>query len=818
MKIKFFSIIICFFVALSAFAQINMQNIKSVKVDQLSDVQVQEFIANYTKAGYSFAEIEEYAKGQGMPAAEIEKLRLRVQLSTTNSNLATSTNPNNNMESARHRVDLIAADEKEGQKEKIRESVRLFGADLFKNDRLTFEPDLNIATPKNYQVGSGDELIVDIFGFSENTMRLKVSPEGTIRIPYVGQIQVNGQTIENVEKIVKKQLSSVYSTINSGQTKVTVSLANIRSIKVYLVGEVENPGTYTLSSLATVFNALYACNGPSQNGSMRNIKVLRDSKEIATVDLYSFLINGKLENNITLRDQDVIQVPPYSNRVTVDGALKRNGIFEMKSRETLDDLISFAGGFTDDAYKARISVDRNTDTEKSVADIPQELYSMFYPQPGDKFHIGSILDKYMNRVQIGGGVFRPGAYALDAGMTLKDLINKADGLKEDAFMQRGTITRLQEDLTPEITAFNVKDVIDGTFNVLLKKEDIVNIGTKNDFEEDRKVHIYGQVLEPGSFPYYENMTLKDLIFMAKGFKEFAETDKIEVTRRIIDLNDPEGYKDDVEIITVSVDKDLNFSVDGGGDLLLEPRDQVSVRMIEGVESVQSMQILGEVRTPGSYAITSKKERISDILFRAGGFTQYAYPKGAFLIRTSTRSEAEKKRDLKLIQMLSNLAEGPEQDRIKDELSSRTDLVGIYLEKISKNPGSKSDLFVENNDVIFVPKQLQTVTVSGAVQVPGKVIYDGNSFKKYISEAGGFAKNSDSRHSYVAYSNGSISSTKKILFFKTYPKVEPGAHIFVPEKPEKDDNTKENVSFFVALLSSLVSMASMAVIAIDKLKQ
>ncbi|MCB9017861.1 MAG: SLBB domain-containing protein [Prevotellaceae bacterium] len=796
------TVLFCSFSLLMSYSQISMQNVATVKVDELSDQQIQAFVKKYTSAGYTFADVENIAKGKGMPVSELEKLRQRVQSAQNTQTEDASINAGREADIKMSQVEKASLEE---EKKESRESVSVFGSHLFNNKNMTFEPNMNQATPRNYQIGPEDELVVDVFGMSENTMKLKVSPEGMIRIPNVGQVSVGGMTIENAEKMIRKQLSSIYSTINSGQTRVAVSLGNIRSIKVFIIGEAQRPGTYTLSSLSSLFNALYACGGPSNaTGSMRNIKVMRGGKEVAVADLYGFLLKGKMENNITLQDQDVVYIPTYTNRVSVKGALKHNGIFEMKDGESLSDLISFCGGFTDDAYMDRISVVRNSENEKSVADIPKELYPMFIPKSGDEFTIGKILDRYSNRVQILGGVFRPGTYALTDGMTLKDLVNKADGLRENAYMQRASILRLKEDLTPELVSFSVSDLIDGKYNIELKKEDIVTIGSNEEFERDKQVSIAGQVLAPGTFPYSENMTLKDLIFMAKGFTEFAAMDRIEVTRRVLDGDKLKEDSEKVQVFSLSVDKDLNSD---GEDFMLQPKDVVSVRTLEGLEDLSSMQVLGEVRLPGTYAIISKKEKISDVMKRAGGFSPYAYPKGAFLIRRSQRSTAEQMRDLKLIELLSNMTEGDDKDELRKSLLSRTDMVGIELKEIVDNPGSTTDLYLEKGDIIFVPKQLQTVSVSGAVQVPGMVVYSGRSFKKYVNYAGGFADNADKKHSYVAYANGSIGATKRFLWMRAYPKMEPGAHVFVPEKKKEESHTKENLSFFTSIFGTMVTITT-----------
>lgn len=794
--------LLCFFTLTASFSQISMQNIASVKIDDLSDEQIQEFSTKYTAAGYSFPDVENVAKQKGMPSSEIEKLRQRVLTAQNTQEKSTSVNMDREVDTKMKLAEKTIIQEETNE---AIEANSVFGSHLFNNKNMSFEPNTNLATPRNYQIGPGDELIVDVFGMSENTMRLKVSPEGIIRIPNVGQVPVGGQTIENAEKNIQKRLTSIYSTINSGQTRVAVSLGNIRSIKVFIVGEAQRPGTYTLSSLSSVFNALYACGGPSTTtGSMRNIKVMRGDKEVASVDLYGFLLKGQMENNITLQDQDVVYIPTYTNRVSVKGSVKHNGLFEMKDGETLTDLISFCGGFTDDAYVDRISVIRNSENERSVADIQKELFSSFIPKSGDEFSIDKILDRFSNRVQIHGGVFRPGIYALSQSMTLKDLVDKADGLKENAYMQRASILRLKDDLTPELISFNVSDLIDGKYNIELKKEDVVTIGSNEDFERDKQVSIYGQVLEPGSFPFYENMTLKDLIFMAKGFTEYAAMDRIEVTRRVLNEEKLKGENEKIEVFTLSIDKDLKSD---GEDFLLMPKDVVSVRILEGLEDLSSMQVLGEVRLPGSYAIISKKERISDVMKRAGGFSSFAYPKAAFLIRNSKRSTAERMRDLKLIEALSNMADGDEKEDLKKSLLSRTDMVGIELQNIIDHPGSETDLFIEKGDIIFVSKQLQTVSISGAVQVPGMAVYTGRSFRKYVSMSGGFSQNADKKHSYVAYANGSVAATKRFLWIKSYPKMEPGAHIYVPEKPKEESHAKENITFMTSVFGTLATVAT-----------
>lgn len=789
------------FTTVSALAY-NINNINKINVGSLTQKQLKEIKVAYNKTGMDMDNFVAFAKTKGMNQADAELLKDKLE------SLEESESKNSvAISRAQKQVGESIADDLRTQDNIEDENTsNIFGFDMFNNSKMSFAPSQNMPTPKNYIIGPGDMLVVDVYGYSENTMQLTVSPEGMVRIPNIGPIQVNGITIEAAENKIKKSLSQIYSSINTGHTQVSVTIGNIKSINVFITGNVKSPGTYTLSSLSTVYNALYACAGPSESGSLRNIKVMRGGKEIAIIDLYSFLSSGNLSNNISLKDQDVIYVPNYGIRVSIEGATKHSGIFEMKEGETLHDLLTYAGGFTENAYQNRITVQRTTDKERSVADVSKELFPMFKLQTGDQFIVSEVLNKFTNRVQIKGSVFRPGPYALEEGMTLADLIKKADGLQEDAYMERATVTRLRDDLTPELINFNVKDLIDGKFNMLLKREDEVTIGSNKDLEEKKTVQIYGQVLSPGQYQFYENMTVKDLIFLARGFKEFAETDKIELTRKIKDDGKLKENKEKVEVKILSIDRELTAGDDV--DIKLEPNDMISVRLKEGVESTKSMSVIGEVRSPGDYVIINKKERISDVLARTGGLTSYAYAQGAFLIRKGERSAAEQMRDKKI---LENLAEDNEdREELMKELKSRVDLVGIKLERIIKHPGSEEDIFVESGDMIYVPKELQTFTVSGHVQIPGMQIHRSKSVRKAVRHAGGWDSNAHKRGTYVAYANGDVKGTGRFLWFKNYPAVEPGSHVYIPDNVIDREKVRTNMTFFTTILSSLISAGSVAV--------
>lgn len=807
---KKLSVLICFLLGAYIYAMaanISINNIQSVKVDQLSDIQISEFVKKYTQAGYTLADIEQIAKSKKMPPAEWEKLKIRInEMESQSTQTETTKETETEINKAAAAEEVVERGEKDN---------RIYGSSLFNKAKSAFEPNQAIATPRNYVIGPNDELHIDVFGMAEATYDLTVTKEGYIRIPNAGIVQVSGLTIEEAEKILQKKLATLYSSLNTGRSTAKVSINNIRSIKVYIMGEVMSPGSYTLTSVSSVFNALNACGGPSNNGTMRNIKVIRAGKEIATIDLYDFLVNGTLPTNTTLQDQDVIQIPTYGIRVKVDGEVKREGFYEMKEGETLQKLLSYCGGFTDEAYTERISVTRNIEGEKSVADITKELFGMFTPQAGDSYQIGKILDKYSNRVQILGSVFRPGVYALEDKMSLKDLVNKANGLTEDAFMGSATIVRLQDDLTPEIISFNVKDLTEGNFNIELKKEDVVTIGGKNDFEYKKQISIFGRVLAPGLFPYYENITLRDIIFLAKGFEENADPQKIEVVRMITDEKQLKEGEQKTEVFELSLERDLSGT---DGDFKLMPNDQITIRIKEGYEKLGTVTITGEVKRAGEYAITNKSERISDMIARCGGVTNYAYPQGAFLIRNSNRTEAEMRRDIKIIEMFNNAEDEEMKKELQNELNSRQDLVGIRLDKILQKPGvEETDLKVESGDLIFIPQEMQTITIAGCIQVPGKEVFSSKNLRKYIKGAGGFTSNAKKSSVYVAYPNGRVMSTRHILWIKNYPNIVPGSHIFIPEKLDKSSDSKERTTFIVSISSSIITMASVVVTAISVAK-
>jgi len=716
----------------------------------------------------------------------------------------------------------------------------VFGSYLFGKQNLTFEPNLNIPTPPYYVLGTYDEIIVDISGLYEANYRLKVNTEGFIRIPNIGPIKVGGITISEASKIIRNRLSAVYTGIGGG-TRVNVSLGSIRSIRVTVIGEAYKPGTYTLPSLATAFNALYACGGPGENGSMRDIKVIRRGKVIAEIDVYDYLMKGSLKNNVQLCDEDIIKVEPYRTRVKISGAVKRQGIFETLSGETMSDLINYAGGFTDIANTSAITVIRLKGKEKTVAEVTGEIMNSFKLESGDEVSVSGIYDKYNNRVTLAGAVYRPGVYSTDSCSTVRELIKKADGLRDDAYLGIAYITRQRANDVPEIIGFNIGGIVCGKdSDISLKKDDYVKVEYLSDFTENKSVGVWGAVLTPGSYKLIDKMTVKDLISMAHGFTEQASTDSIELVRIIKDpiklLTSPEKSM----VFKIAMDKNLDIK-NNGNDMTLESGDQVIVRNISGYEPIRVARIEGEIVTPGNYNITEKTERISSLVRRAGGFTEYAYPDGAYLIRKESATGIERKlNDIATENIKKELisqttaklnatalgAQGmsvksySKADSVRQELSGsevikslsdNESLVGIDLGKIIANPGSDNDLYLEDGDEIYVPQKLQTIRVMGSVLFPTYVRYRGGmTLKGYVNRAGGFSDRANKNHAFVLYANGTVKSVKRVFWIRNYPSVTPGSKIIVPGKPieiKEKMTTAETVSMISALITAAALIVS-----------
>ncbi len=796
MKKSFFRLFLILFVGLAA-TEIttaqdapSIQNLQNINVDDLSDDQIKRFIQQVESSGYTEQQLELLARARGMSETQIQKLRTRITqiqtgtTGTTQSESETRLRESPSFQTDRETpfdpfADIIPADT-------LMKGIELeiFGMSFFENEDLTFEPSLNIATPKDYQIGPGDQIIIDVWGASEQTYQLDVSPEGNIRIPSLGPIYLNGLNVDQADARIKSRLKAIYSTLGNN-TFAQISLGQIRTISVNVIGEVKRPGTYSMSSFGTAFNALYYAGGPSETGSLRDIQIFRGGKKINTLDAYNFLIYGEGQN-IMLQDNDVVLVRPYQNRIGIDGKVKRPAYYELVKGESLEKAIDFAGGFSPDAYRGSISLRRNLANSKAVQTVKADFFGDFLIQGGDFIEVGKITNQFTNRVRVEGAVNHTGEFELKEGMMLSDLLDLAEGFRGDAFMGRGLIIRQNKDFTLSSTAFIPSELVSGNYDIELQNEDHIKIQSIFNLKESYSVTIQGEVQKPGNFPFVKGMTVENVIYLANGFKESAARSFVEVARRVKD----ENGSDDVssKVFNFSIDKGLNIS-DEASDFELEPFDLIVVRKSPYYEEQVMIEIEGEVKFPGKYALEKKDERISDVLKRAGFLTRYAYPRGATLIRrTEYFVDEEDEGDEAARLRREELQELFERDTVIEDAKQAfktQESIGIQLEEIIRNPGSRFDMILKEGDVISIPRELQTVRVRGEVLYPSTVRYDNTlSFTEVISQAGGFSDVAKKSKAYIIYANGSAQRTKKFLWFKDYPKVEPGAEIIIPERPER----------------------------------
>lgn len=657
----------------------------------------------------------------------------------------------------------------------------IFGHSLFSNRNLSFEPSANLATPVNYRLGPGDEVIIDIWGASENTIRQTISPEGTILVRGLGPVHLSGMTVKEANSFLQREFSKIYSGISGTEpnSEIKLTLGDIRTIQINIMGEVSVPGTYTLSAFSTVFHALYRAGGVNRIGSLRSIKVVRDGKTFADLDVYDFIMKGKMKDDIRLQEGDVIIVDPYQSLVEIVGKVKRPMFYEMKPTETVATILNYAGGFTGDAYKKAIRLVRKSGREHQVFNVDEMDYSVFRLDDGDMITIDAVLDRFENRVEVRGAVYRAGLYQLDGTVnTVKQLIKKAEGLRGDAFLNRVIIDREHEDLSHEIIAIDLGGLLNGTIaDIPLQKNDILYIPSITDLKEEETVAIYGEVANPGTFLFSKNMTIEDLLVQAGGLLEEAATTRVEVTRRI---KDPKSTSfSSVLGKTFTFDIKDGFIVGGNAEnFYLEPFDAVYIRRSPAYRRQQNVVVAGEVLFSGSYSLLKKNERLSDLVSKAGGVTPDAYVKGARLIRKL--SDEERRRQNAAIRMAQN-GEGKDSISIQKLNLSETYTVGIDLEKALANPKSDFDLVLREGDVLYIPEYVNTVKISGSVMYPNTVVYQkGKNLKFYINQAGGYGNMAKKKKVYVVYMNGTVSRLKA----RNASAIEPGCEIIVPSKAEK----------------------------------
>jgi protein involved in polysaccharide export with SLBB domain len=719
--------------------------------------------------------------------------------------------------------DREAQTPEEVEKERIRR--RVFGYSIFNgNGPISFEPNPRLSAPPSYVIGPDDVLNVLMYGYSEMNQAYTVNRQGNIIIPLVGAVSVGGLTLTQAEDRIRGKMAGRYAGLRNSafgpqNTYLRVTIDQVRTIRIQLVGEVARPGDYNVSSLTTVYNALYNSGGPTEIGSFRTIQLLRKDKVLRTIDLYPYLLTGQRVNDISLQDDDVIFVPAYKTRVDLNGEVKKPGLFEALPGETLGKLIEYAGGFTEIAYRAKLKLIRLTDRDRRLIDVDGAEIDRFPVQNADVVAVEQIMDRYNNVVFVRGAVFRPGQYPLDENPTLRKLVERAEGITPDAFTGRVQLTRRKSDLTYDLLSFDLAKILSGeAADIPLQREDNVEILSISQLRQNRNVRIQGNVLNPlvgensGYFPWYEGMTIEDLIIAAGGLTESASTYNVEVLRPVR-KNDSlaRGVLPEVaQTFQVSISRDLKKSP-AASTFILQPFDQVYVRTVPNFQEPQFVEVQGQVVTPGPYGITNRDERITDVLKRAGGLTQYAYVEGATLTRRIKLSEAELKQRQQTIAEISDDSQraAVQADPLAPDQETR---VGINLQRILNNPHSEEDLILQDGDVINIPKQLQTVRIGGEVLYPNTARFTpGAPFLEYISRAGGFTAKSIKRRSYVVYANGNVRRTRRFLFFNSYPRVDPGSEIIVPLKTKADLTAQQILTPLQQTISGLAALTTILVL-------
>lgn len=757
---------------------------------QLSDTQVIEELKKYENSGKSQQQILLELSQKGVTATQLQRIRQQYENGDiTNNGVKSNYDPLDNTFRDDAEVSVITS-----QTPQTSPVESVYGQNFFSAGNLTFAPNMNMPTPANYVLGPGDELIIDVWGDSELNVRYTIAPDGHITVPGLGRIQLSGLSVKQAESKIRNEFSTIYSDLDSytPRTFLAVSVGNVRTIKVNVMGEVVTPGTYTLSSFASAFHALYVSGGPNKIGSLRNIQIFRSGDVIATVDLYEYLMRGNNTGDITLRDGDIVKVEPYGILAQVTGEVKRPMWYEMRPSETLQDLLKFAGGFSGNAYRANVSLLRKGSSEMEAYTLNEPEYAYFNLKDGDQVAVGNILDQYSNMVEITGAVYRPGKYAIGEQIkTVRDLISIAQGITGDAYVHRALLYRQQDDLKQTMQSFDLDALMSSRIaDIPLQKNDRLHVPSIFSIDDSLSVSIGGEVRSPGSYPYASNMHLEDIILRAGGLRESASTAQIDVYRRV---KDPASTSP-----AAQAGQSFRFSLQDGQivssdpTFVLQPFDQVVVRRSPGYEMQQNVTVRGEVLFDGQYAKIKKDERLSSFIERAGGLTEFAYAKGARLSRELTESERKRTRDALLAS-----ARVATDSMYVEQLNYSDHYVGIDLEKALKKPGSDDDLILRAGDEIFIPQYEGTVKISGGVLYPNTVTYKkGMSLDNYIRQAGGHSRLAMKGKPFVIYMNGKVATGR-------WAKIEPGCEIVVPEKPDREPVSLQNV---IGLSTTLASLA------------
>ena len=780
----------------------------SIMAFAITDQQVIDYIKQQTAAGKSEQQIGKELMAKGVTPEQAKRIKAQLESQQQGENQATRQTVTSAESERKHNAaEDVSVSSIENMQREIEKGDamsgsgrKIYGHQVFNSQSLTFEPSENLATPQNYRLGPGDEVVIDIWGTSEDHMRQTISPEGSIMISQIGPVYLNGLTIKDANQHIKSAFSRKYAGMNDAETDIQVTLGQVRTIQVDILGEVATPGTFRMSPFSSVFHALYRAGGINDIGSLRNIQVLRNGKKVAGVDIYDYLFKGKTSGNIRLQEGDVIIVPPYEQLVNIDGNVKRPMYYEIKPDETVKSLLDYAGGFTGDAYGGMVRLSRQSGTENELYNIDRGEFATYRLQDGDIITVGTILDRYANRVELKGAVYRPGMFAIGDGLkTVRDLIDKADGVTEDAYTDRVLLYREGPEKQLEVVALDLKDILRGAApDITLKRNDMLVISSVNELEERGDVYIGGQVARPGAYPYAANSTVEDLIFQAGGLLEGASTARVDISRRIVDPSATEATNQLAQEFTVSIENGL--AVGKGKGFRLKPYDRVEVRRSPGYAPQETVAIDGEVLFAGTYTLRKRNERLSEFVTRAGGLIDGAYIKGAHLSRRLSESElAARKEALRLA--MSNNSENMGDSIAIDKIDlSNMYNVGINLEKALANPGSDYDLVLMPGDSLYVPEKQSTVKISGDVMFPNAVIYEpGKKLSHYINQAGGYGQRAKKGKAFIVYMNGTVARAKRNT------PIEPGCHIIVPSKPQ---NGGIDWSKILTLTTGFMSVATM----------
>jgi protein involved in polysaccharide export with SLBB domain len=834
MKLFFISVLLVFFsVGLQAQNFLNSKDLSAFKVDALTETEIAQIQAQLQQAGMTIDQVEQQAIAKGMSPAEFAKLKAK--LGNTKGAKPNANSPLRKM-TGKKGQNAYADSTGTGRKERPENNINplIYGSELFNDNGTGFGENQNIATPLNYEIGPNDVLKLVVYGVQEYNADITVSKEGIIQVENVGQVKVAGLSIESaMDRIKQQMIRSAYPSIARGESKIALTLGDIRTIQVTVIGAARS-GNYNISSLSNILSALTEAGGPSEIGSYRAIELIRNNKIFKTIDLYHFMQNGDQSQNIGLKDHDVIRVPPYKNRIEIKGQIKRPGIFELVSKENFNQFLNYAGGFDDTAYSAVVKVIQKSDKEKAIKDLAKLDFEQYVPNGGDVFIISKILDRFQNRVKLSGAVFRPDIYELSAGMRIADLVRRADGLKEDAFTGRAQLIRLKPNLLKELISINLGKALrnDATENILLQREDELYINSVLDLRDSLSVDLIGETRNAGRYAYIDSMTVKDLILMAGGFN-YAANKSIEVARMVQFENKVDNNRVST-IFKTEINGNLSFT-NGNENIVLQPFDVVTITKKAGFTTPEIITVSGQVQNAGKYTLRTRVERVSDVVNRAGGLIGDAYGEGAYIKRskhvldtlksdeTKTSIEEVYRRKLKAQQeaekteiqkQLGNTNTDQNANKknladtinaIMNELNNDYYQIALDINYIITHPGSEDDLVLKDKDELVIPKVDNRIKISGGVLRPTNIVYrNGININDCISAAGGVSEYAKRGRAYVVYANGKSNRTKHFGFFRISPAIKPGSEVILPETNEKIEKPLTTILSFTTVIAQVIA--------------